>query len=355
MKYVISLAIILMSLCTRTGLCKNSFIAAEELSKIDRIIKNYSYKLLVAKRTVTLKEGTCNDGDNPDNFLKASLVKYILVDLNDDGKSDCVVIIEHHSLGSGSFYEMSGLVNKDNQYLQTTPILLGDNIQIKNMVRTNSYPWTPQEISVTILAHKESDSHAKPTLEETHYYSLENNELQECRHIDIVKKPAIYLYPPNKMSIDVTLQPKGKIIQSIPFYNNKWHISADNSGLIDNKYRYLFYEVALDNCLPLSEEGWSVQYNNLSRWFDKFLNKFGLNNKEATDFKTYWLKNLPVSNYYTIKIVQPEIVNDQLGLKIEPKPDNLLRVLLYFAPSDSTVSLKEPQNNNFLRNTPRIF
>ncbi len=349
MKYVMFVAILLISLFTRIGLCEESLIAAEERGKLDRIINNHTYKLLIAKRTITLKNGSFKDREKPENYLNASLVKYTVVDLNEDGKLDGMVIIEHHSLGSGSFYEISGLINKNGQYVQTQPILLGDNIQIKDIRSTNSYPWAPKEIEVTILAHNESDSHAKPTLEETHYYSLDGNELKECKHIDIVKKPAIYLYPPKKTSIDITLHPKGKIIQSIPLYENKWHITADKSGLIDKKYRYLFYEVALDKSFPLSEEGWSVQYNALSRWFDKHLNKLGLNKKEATDFKTYWLKNLPPSNYYTIKMVQPEIVNGQLGLKIDPEPDSLLRVLLYFVPSESTVSLKEPKNNSFTR------
>ena len=46
--------------------------------------------------------------------------------------------------------------------------------------------------------------------------------------------------------------------------------------------------------------------------------------------------NLPLSNYYTIKLIRPEIVNDQLGLKIFPKPDTLLRDLLkkYEFPGD---------------------
>gem|GEM_PF-6508822 len=185
MKYVMFVAILLISLFTRIGLCEESLIAAEERGKLDRIINNHTYKLLIAKRTITLKNGSFKDREKPENYLNASLVKYTVVDLNEDGKLDGMVIIEHHSLGSGSFYEISGLINKDGQYVQTQPILLGDNIQIKDIRSTNSYPWAPKEIEVTILAHNESDSHAKPTLEETHYYSLEGNELKECKHIDI--------------------------------------------------------------------------------------------------------------------------------------------------------------------------
>ena len=59
--------------------------------------------------------------------------------------------------------------------------------------------------------------------------------------------------------------------------------------------------------------------------------------------------NLPLSNYYTIKLIRPEIVNDQLGLKIFPKPDTLLRVLLSFAPTRTAVNLNEPVIDAFAR------
>ncbi len=354
MKYVIPFAILLITACTRTGYCEMPLrpIMANEGGKLDSIAKNYTYNLLAAKRSVQLKKGSGKDGDKPENYIAASLVHYKIADLNGDGDLDLVVIIEHHGMGSAGFYELSGLIKKDSHYVQTRPVLLGDNIEIKTVTVTgpNSWmPWNPHEIAITMLVHNASDAHAKPTLEKTVCYSLQNNELQDCREMEVVKKPALYLYPVKKMSVEVQLDPKGKVIQSIPFYSKRWRVVADSNGLIDHKYRYLFYEVALDKPVARPEDGWSVKYSVLGGWFNKYLHEFGLNKDEAKAFKVYWMLNLPLSNYYTIKLIRPEIVNDQLGLKIFPKPDTLLRVLLSFAPTRTAVNLNEPVIDAFAR------
>ena len=353
MKYFIPFLILVISSITRMGFCREPLVPVMVNDRgMDSIAKNYTYNLFVAKRAVQLKNGSFKGGDSPENTINASLVQYKVVDLNGDGDLDFVVIIEHHGMGSAGFYELSGLIKKDGQYVQTKPVLLGDNIEIKNIAITSSnawMTWRPQEVSITMLVHKDSDSHAKPTLEKTVCYYLQNNELQDCKEMEVVKKPALYLYPVKKMSVEVVLDPKGKVIQSIPLYNKRWRVMADSDGLIDNKYRYLFYEVALDKHITVPQEGWSVKYSDLSGWFDKYLNDFGLNKNEATAFKAYWLKNLPVSNYYSIKLIRPEIVNDQLGLKILPKPDSQLRVLLGFTPTRDTVNLKAPAIDTFER------
>ena len=135
--------------------------------------------------------------ENPDNFIAASLVQYKTGDINGDGAQDVAVIIEHHGMGSAAFYELSALLQNNGRYEQTKPVLLGDNIEIKDfkiLSESNSWmPWSPQEISITMLQHKESDSHAKPTLEQTVCYYLENNELRDCKEQVIVKKPAMIL------------------------------------------------------------------------------------------------------------------------------------------------------------------
>lgn len=353
MKYCIPFVLLIVSAMTRIGFCKEPLMPVMvNDGSMESIAKNYTYNLLVAKRAVQLKDGSFKGGDNPGNYISASLVHDKIADLNGDGNLDLVVIIEHHGMGSAAFYELSGLIKKNTQYVQTRPVLLGDNIEIKTVTITNPdtwMPWKRQEIAITMLVHNESDAHAKPTLEETVCYSLINNELQDCKEIEIVKKPALYLYPVKKMSVEVRLDPKGKVIQSIPLYKKKWRVVAESNGLIDHKYRYLFYEVALDKPVTMPEDGWSVKYSDLSGWFDKYLTDFGLNKDEANAFKVYWQQNLPGSNYYTIKLIRPEIVNDQLGLKIFPKPDTLLRVLLSFAPTQNAVNLHEPEIGVFAR------
>ena len=64
-----------------------------------------------------------------------------------------------------------------------------------------------------------------------------------------VDKPNIYIYPNQKVELDVYLNfPKGgSIVQSIPQYKDGWNVTVDTSGLIDNEYHYLFYECRVPN------------------------------------------------------------------------------------------------------------
>lgn len=355
MSRMVTLTLFIITAFTRVGFCNEPFmpVAGNENRQLERTVKNHTYNLLIAKKAITLVNGSFKEGENPENSISASLVQYKVADVNGDGAQDVVVIIEHHGMGSAAFYELSALIQNNGHYLQTKPVLLGGNIEITDfriLSDARSWmPWSPQEISITMLVHKESDSHARPTLEKKACYYFKNNELLDCKEMVVVKKPALYLYPLHKMSVEVVLEPRGTVIQSIPLYKKRWRVIADSNGLIDNKYRYLFYEVALDKHLALPQDGWSVKRSNLSVWFDKYLTNFGLNKSEKNDFKGYWLRNIPASNYYTIKLIHFEIVNDQLGLKIVPEPDSLLRILLCFTPTTEKINMKEPAIKPFKR------
>lgn len=320
-----------------------------ERRELEVVVKNRSYRLLLPDRTVVLKDGAFTEGDSPGTSISVSLARHLIADVNDDGALDIIVVMEHHGMGSASFYELSVLMKQGDQFRQTTPVLLGDNIMVKGIAVEGGSMWSPGEIVVSLLTHNTSDAHAKPTLETQRCYVVENNELTGCDEIPIVKKPAIYLYPTEKTTVGVKLKPKGKVIQSIPSYGDGWRVTVDESGLIDREYRYLFYEAALDGSIALPEEGWSVQYEDLGGWFDRYLGRIGLNDAEANDLKSYWLANLPAAKYYTIRMVDGKTVDNLLGLAICPKPDNLLRVLLHFSPSDARIVIREPAIAKFHR------
>lgn len=341
-KHLVPLALMAAGTFLTPSICDSATKSTREPGSLETIAKNHTYRLLVGERDVTLKNGSFSGGNNPSDKLEASLVRYDIADLNNDGNADCVVIIEHHGMGSAGFYELSALVSGNDGYRQTRPVLLGDNVEIRSLDVSGGSMWSPMEISVGMLVHRESDSHASPTLQKSSCYYLSGDELKECNEMPIAKKPALYLYPEQTTKVEVRLAPKGSIIRSIPDYGAGWSISAEKNGSIDGKYQYLFYEASLDKQLPLPDEGWSVSYEHLDKWFDENLKQLGLNRKEAKDLRKYWLKALPKSPWYTIKVVDPAVVDDRLGLTINPKPDSMLRLLLYFTPTTGAVELKSP-------------
>ena len=65
----------------------------------------------------------------------------------------------------------------------------------------------------------------------------------ECDTCVVLYKPNIYLFPLENIHLDVKLEFPigGEVIKSEPLYNNGWSIYIDTTGLIDNKYEFLFY------------------------------------------------------------------------------------------------------------------
>ncbi|MBI2665050.1 hypothetical protein HYX12_00320 [Candidatus Woesearchaeota archaeon] len=156
-----------------------------------------------------------------------------------------------------------------------------------------------------------------------------------------IKKPALYLYPISDSNISVELNINGKLTHSIPEYGTGWSIFVTREGRINHKYGYLFYEAELES-LELSPQGWIVQYGELETWMDEILPQLGLNRQEQDNFKDYWLNNLPPTNYYEIRLLTDNFVNQNLGLKITPMPETIIRIHFYFKPQEKSSPLREP-------------
>lgn len=175
----------------------------------------------------------------------------------------------------------------------------------------------------------------------THSCDVNGSMQDEQSHQALVKKPAIYLYPPQKENINVSLQIDGEIVTSIPPYDSGWSVEIDSDGIINAEYDYLFYENTL-NRIELPDEGWIVQGEDMRNWFEIILPKLGLNTKEARQFKEYWLANLDKSKLYEIKLFSHDFLTKNMTLNITPKPDIVVRVIFNFKTIDKAYYLQEP-------------
>jgi hypothetical protein len=66
----------------------------------------------------------------------------------------------------------------------------------------------------------------------------------------------------------------------------------------------------------------------------------GLNEKEKTDFITYWLPVL-LKNKLSLCSFQSKKYFDNFELNITPKPDSLIRVFLIIKKLDSPINIKD--------------
>jgi hypothetical protein len=158
----------------------------------------------------------------------------------------------------------------------------------------------------------------------------------------LVAEPIIYLYPTKKQKISVELTLQKPIFASNPKYNKGWKVIADTDGKItniaDNKnYPYLFWESPIYN-QPTRPEGFVVKQSEITSFFNQILPKLGLNKKESQDFIKAWQPKLTKAPYYFITFIDNDMIDKIAPLKIDPKPDTIIRILMDFKPLDQSIS-----------------
>lgn len=158
----------------------------------------------------------------------------------------------------------------------------------------------------------------------------------------VVKKPAVYLYPEKNTNVSVKVFVNGHLTVTEPEYGTGWNVNASPDGTIDGKYDYLFYEASL-NRIELPDEGWVVEFGQIEKWFDETLPAMGLNKKETEQFKEYWLKDLKRANYYEIRLLGNDFLENNMRLDITPAPETLLRLNFHFKPVYAKTELKTPE------------
>ena len=159
------------------------------------------------------------------------------------------------------------------------------------------------------------------------------------------EKPVIYLYPEESMDISVQLNLKeSKFTTIYPKFNGKntWNVHAKPNGDIvikDKTYPYLFWE-AKSYYLPETNEGFIVTEENAEKFLEEKLDILGLNEKEKTDFITYWLPVL-LRNKLSLCSFQTKKFFNNIELNVTPKPDSMIRIFLAIKKLDKPVNIKE--------------
>ena len=165
------------------------------------------------------------------------------------------------------------------------------------------------------------------------------------RLTSVLKKPVIYLYPEEPMDVSVQLDIKDSKFSSVyPRFNGKntWKVHAEPNGdltINNKKYPYLFWE-AQSYKSQETNEGFLVTDENAEAFLEEKLKILGLNEKEQTDFITFWLPVL-LRNKLSLCTFQSKKFFKNLELNVTPKPDSLIRVFLTIKKLDEVVNVKE--------------
>ena len=172
-------------------------------------------------------------------------------------------------------------------------------------------------------------------------------------------KPVIYLYPQQKEQVSVKVYPNGGLTKTEPDYGNGWNVIADPlsrlKNLADGKiYPYLFWEGKSKEVRQMSRRGFVTEKENLENLFNEKLSLLGLNAKEISDFKEFWLPKMLAENkpYYFVTFVSQTEINKLAPLEISPKPDTVIRVLMDYKCLDEKIDaqgydIKTPERQGF--------
>ncbi len=134
------------------------------------VLQNSKYR--VEEETIKLKNGRFLRKSR-DNFLDVRLSRVAFGDLDKDGSEDAVVLLVYNSGGSGSFYQLSAVLNKNGIPQDVASTVLGDRVVVQ------SFGIRSGRIVTEMITHGPEDPSCCPTLKETLHFTLAGSELVE--------------------------------------------------------------------------------------------------------------------------------------------------------------------------------
>lgn len=163
---------------------------------------------------------------------------------------------------------------------------------------------------------------------------------------NVADKPIIYLYTDeDDREVNVQIDTNKEIKVTYPkAIDNNWNVRADKDGTIRDKdgleYNYLFWESAYNGVEWDFSQGFCVKGSESAEFLDKALSDIGLSRREANEFIVYWLPKLEANEWNLISF-QTKVYEDIYKLKVNPVPDNVLRVFMTYKGVDTPVDIRE--------------
>jgi len=173
-----------------------------------------------------------------------------------------------------------------------------------------------------------------------------------------VKKPVVYLYPAKKTNVTVTVEPVGTFSAQYPSTTNgTWQMVATPDGTLfdpktEKKYGYIFWEANNPGTLAIDPtKAHCVSAEHAETFLDAASMRLGLNDKEKTDFVSFWLPAMQKNALNLVQILTGEEVNAVAKMTVDPRPDCEIRVFLMFRAITDRVMAGSPPIPTLRRGT----
>ncbi|MCB9189638.1 MAG: hypothetical protein H6599_10215 [Flavobacteriales bacterium] len=181
---------------------------------------------------------------------------------------------------------------------------------------------------------------------------LQNYSFKSQHHLKIrfyveqkymtVKKPVLYIYSDEKVSMDLSLKTDVALTFTYPKYENGWTIEVDpQDGLSVNgkNYPYLFWEGRdFGNIKYSSEEeeivGEVIKTDTVVSYLETVTKKMGLNSRESTDFITFWGPILSTHDFAFVQFALDEDYDQVAEIKSTVLIENERRIFMLYESFD---------------------
>ena len=165
-------------------------------------------------------------------------------------------------------------------------------------------------------------------------------------------KPVIYLYPEKETKVTVNLEFDGKLTYTYPAINDGWKVVAQPDGtltnLADNSTHYYLFWEGTANPEWTYEKGFVIKGSETEAFLKETLAKMGLTPREYNDFITYWVPQMQ-ENPYNLISFSGEEYSEIAKLKVDPKPDSVLRVHMMWKALEKPVDIEPQEIKGFER------
>lgn len=327
---------------------------------------NKTYKLL--KTRVLVSQDYIKDYTKPDSHVDKKLENQKI-----DGKDYDIFFVKDNASGDTTYqtskgeearFNPIGLIFAVGSDYQNYP---GSNFYVARVyIEESKYSNLPKEIFDCVDSELQKHFNQPLDITPTEAVTMTPEPTKQTIQIQYIKvdsnngrisignwfsfhcKPIIYLYPEQKETVSVKLNPKGSLLETIPTYpESGWVVTAYPNGKIEyqNKtYPYLYYESKIhDSEVKVPTTGYVRSYSDLQAFFTFILPQTGLNVSEAKEFNDYWVKALPYAPYYFVGFMDSTSIDHIEPLTISPKPDTIIRVRAYFKALEKPTVVTEPK------------
>lgn len=166
-----------------------------------------------------------------------------------------------------------------------------------------------------------------------------------AEYMQMTEKPVIYLYPEKEQQLDISILPKGNLQFSYPPYNDGWTVIAQPDGTLQcngNTYPYLFWDAQTSYYPPVPENGFVVTGTEVISFLEEKLTAIGFNDREKTDFITYWGPRLSAAGKTLVRFAWGAEADRFATLTISPQPDRINRLyILWYRIDEDILTVSE--------------